>query len=76
MGCAVDNCLASGFQWSQCLAQPLPLCLVTLWPRGTVPWARVLGCGLGVCPTAYPRGAVEKLNRLLKNKSQPAACQL
>lgn len=67
---------ASGFQWSQRPAQPLPLCLVTLWSLGTVSWARMLGCGFSFCPTTYPRGAVEKLNQLLKNKNKPAACLL
>lgn len=62
---------ASGFQWSQCLARPLPL-----WSLGMVFRARAPGCGLRACPTAYPRGAVEKLNQLLKNKTKSAAYQL
>lgn len=65
---------ASGFPWSQRPARPLPLCLVTLRPLGTVSWARMLGCGFRFCPTAYPRGAVERLHQLLKNKNKPAAC--
>lgn len=54
--CGWTAARASGFQWSQRLAWPLPLCLVTLWSLGAVSWARMLGCGLSVCPTTYPRG--------------------
>lgn len=50
---------------------------MTLWSLGTVSWARMLGCGFSFCPTTYPRGAVEKLNQLLKNKNKPppACCE-